>query len=57
MKKVTKVFLIGVAVDIFYGHLFAIWRKVNPKNFNAFFDQKDKFYERLGVDKLWKKED
>lgn len=55
MKKITKVLLIAGAVDMFYGHFYAIWRNVSPESFNWFFEQKDYLYKIIGLDKLWKK--
>lgn len=55
MKKTTKVLLIAGAVDMFYGHFYAIWRNVSPESFNWFFETKDCLYEKIGLDKLWKK--
>jgi hypothetical protein len=55
MKKITKVLLIAGAVDVFYGHFYAIWRNVSPESFDWFFEQKDNLYKGIGLDKLWKK--
>lgn len=55
MKKITKVLLIVGAVDMFYGHFYAIWRNVSPDTFNCFFETKDWLYGKIGVDKFWKK--
>ena len=55
MKKATKILLIAGAVDIFYGHYYAIWRNVSPETFDRFFEVKDNFYGMIGLDKLWNK--
>lgn len=54
-KKIAKVILIGVIVDTFYGHLYAVWRNVSPRTFNMFFKRKDEYYKELGIDRIWKK--
>ena len=54
-KKVMKALLIAVAVDVFYGHFYAIMRNVSPETFDDFFVAKDMLYTETGLDKLWKK--